>query len=185
MANPLRSSAGFTYIAALVLVIIMGIMLGAAGQSWKMIAAREREEEFMFRAGQIRDAMIRWYKPRPGQHVVTPLRDIKDLLKDPRSLANVRYLRRLYTDPITGKEFEVVKGAGGGIIGVVSPSEGKPLKMANFPPELKHFEDKKTYKEWLFVPGKLRATLVPPVGTVPAAGGQQPTIIQGGTGQPK
>ena len=171
MANPLRSSAGFTYIAALVLVMIMGIMLGAAGQSWKMIAAREREEEFMFRAGQIRDAMIRWYKPRPGQHVVTPLRDIKDLLKDPRSLANVRYLRRLYKDPLTDKDWVIIKDANQGIVGIASASEEKPIKQGNFPTEYLDFEGKAKYSEWQFIwnrqpvaakPGGVTGTKVTP-----------------------
>jgi type II secretory pathway pseudopilin PulG len=150
VVNPLRSAAGFTYIAALMVVIIMGIMLGAVGQSWKMAADREREEELLFRGSQYRDAMIRWYKPRPGGHPTTPLVDLKDLLKDPRSLSKVRYLRRLYKDPMSDKDWVLIKDPTG-IIGVASSSEAIPLKQGNFPKEYLAFEGKTKYSDWQFV----------------------------------
>ncbi len=149
--NRVGSEAGFTYIAALVVVVIMGIMLGAVGQSWRMIMKREREEELFFRAGQIRDAITRWNKPRTGQHVATPLKDLKDLLKDPRSMAKVRYLRRLYLDPITGKEWKVIQDPTRGIIGVASTSDAEPLRTGGFPEEYADFEGKTKYSEWQFV----------------------------------
>lgn len=135
------------------MIVIMGIMLGAVGQSWRTVTKREREEELFFRAGQIRDAITRWNKPRPGQHLATPLRDLKDLLKDPRSMAKVRYLRRLYTDPITGKEWTVIQDPAGtrGIIGVASSSEEEPLRKGGFPEEYADFEGKTKYSEWQFV----------------------------------
>lgn len=145
------SEKGFTYIAALVMVVIMGIMLGAVGQSWSMLMKREREEELFFRAGQIRDAITRWNKPRAGQHVATPLRDLKDLLKDPRSMAKVRFLRRLYLDPITGKDWKVIQDPVKGIIGVASTSDAEPLRKGGFPEEYKEFEGKTKYSEWEFV----------------------------------
>jgi type II secretory pathway pseudopilin PulG len=152
-ANPLKSSDGFTYLMALVIVVIMGIMLGGIGQSWQRVMKREREEELLFRGSQIRDAIARWNKPRPGQHVATPLKDMQHLLSDPRSLSNVRYLRRLYTDPVTGKEWVLITNPVKGIIGVASSSEEAPLKQANFPDELKDFEGKTKYSDWLFVYG--------------------------------
>ncbi len=133
------------------MVVIMGIMLGAVGQSWSMIMKREREEELFFRAGQILDAITRWNKPRTGQYVATPLRDLKDLLKDPRSMAKVRFLRRLYLDPITGKEWTVIKDPTRGIIGVASSSDAEPLRKGGFPEEFKEFEGKTKYSEWQFV----------------------------------
>jgi len=150
-ANPLKSSDGFTYLMALVIVVIMGIMLGGIGQSWQRVMKREREEELLFRGNQIRDAIARWNKPRPGQHVATPLRDMQHLLSDPRSLSNVRYLRRLYTDPVTGKEWVPITDPVKGIIGVASSSEEEPLKQANFPDELNDFEGKTKYSDWQFV----------------------------------
>jgi type II secretory pathway pseudopilin PulG len=150
-ANPLRSSSGFTYLMALIVVVIMGIMLAAAGQSWKTVMDREREEELLFRGMQYRDAITRWYKPRPGERPPPPLNDLKDLLRDPNTIATVRYLRTLYNDPLTGEDWVPIKAPGKGIIGVASSSEQKPIKQANFPKGLELLEEKDKYSEWQFV----------------------------------
>lgn len=142
---------GFTYLTALLLVMVMGIMLGAVGQSWKTVMQREREEELLFRGMQYRNAITRWYKPRPGQHQATPLRDLKDLLDDPRSLTTVRYLRRLYNDPFTGKEWNVITDPSKGISGVFSASTEKPMKVGGFPDELSDFAGKESYADWKFI----------------------------------
>jgi len=153
--NPLRSSAGFTYIMALVIVVIMGIMLAAVGQSWKMLMDREREEELLFRGSQYKDAITSWYKPRPGQRPPPALTDLKDLLKDPNTLSNTRYLRNLYKDPMTDEDWVTIRGGTtGGIIGVfstISSSRKQPIKQANFPTGLEEFEGKTRYSEWKFV----------------------------------
>jgi len=178
-ANPLRSSAGFTYLMALMVIMIMGIMLAATAQGWKMIRDREMEEEFLFRGQQYKDAITRWYKPRPGQRPAPPLNDLKDLLKDPNSLENIRYLRQLYQDPLTGKEWQTIRGGTtGGIIGVFtsfSSATIKPIKQANFPTGLEDFEGKTRYSEWQFVYQPQTAitpqgTVTTPQGTVTAAG---------------
>lgn len=178
------SEAGFTYIAALVVVVLMGIMLGKVGQSWALIMKREREEELFFRAGQIRDAITRWNKPRTGQHVATPLRDLKDLLKDPRSMAKVRYLRRLYLDPITGKEWKVIQDPARGIVGVASTSDAEPLRKGGFPEEYKEFEGKTKYSEWEFVYSPLKpGQNAPRTTSVTGLPLSQPSSQQsGGTG---
>lgn len=147
--NFLTSEQGFTYLAALVMVVIMGIMLAAAGRSWQMVMQREREKELLFRGSQLRQAINRWQTPVPGQQPPTQLNDLKDLLKDPRSGGTVRYLRRPYLDPMTGKEFVPIKDPQKGIIGVRSASEEQPLKTA-FPEVFKEFKDKTKYSEWEF-----------------------------------
>lgn len=147
---------GFTYVFALMTVIIIGIMLGVIGQAWKNIIKQDREAELLFRGSQIKDAITRWYAtPRAGQQA-TPLLDLKDLLKDPRSLANARYLRRLYTDPITGKDWSVISDPNRGIIGVASTSQEKPLKSSGFSDEFKSFEGKNEYRDWMFLYEKAR-----------------------------
>jgi type II secretory pathway pseudopilin PulG len=156
----LKSSDGFTYLAALLLVVVMGIMLGAASQSWTMIMQREREKELLFRGAQIKDAIARWNKGGTGVKPM-PLSDLKALLKDPRSTTSIRYLRRLYTDPLTNKEWTPITDQSKGIIGVKSTSEEQPLKQdfSDYPAdstEFKMFGGKKKYSEWLFVPDELQ-----------------------------
>lgn len=152
---PMKSSLnrnGFTYLMALMLVMVMGIMLGAVGQSWKTIMQREREEELIFRGRQIKDALTRWHKPNVarGGHVRTRLNDLQDLVQDPRTLTTKRHLRRLYTDPMTGEEWALTKDSVWGIIGVASTSQAKPLKVGGFPDDLLELADKQRYSDWLF-----------------------------------
>lgn len=148
----LKSVTGFTYIAALVMVVVMGIMLGAAGQSIRVIMKREREKELIFRGLQYRDAIERWSKKG------VPLKDLKDLV-EPTVSTNVnaskdRLMRKLYKDPITGGDWKTLPSPPDpiqGIWGVASTSSEEPLKQANFPEVLKNFEGKKKYSEWEFV----------------------------------
>lgn len=187
MRNVLKSSRGFTYIAALMLIVVMGIMLGAATKTWTMVMKREREAELLFRGGQIRNAIERWNSPGAGRQP-TPLRDLKDLLKDPNSAAKVRYLRRdptkEYNDPLTGKDWTVIRDPNKGIVGVASTSNEEPLKQdfTDYPPdsaEFKMFQGKKKYSEWVFVPVAFQGLVANltvqtggslPTGTPPAPG---------------
>lgn len=157
----LGTSEGFTYVAVLMIVMIMGIMLGATGQCWRQIMKREREEELLFRGMQIKQAIEQWYKisPGPGQSGGAPLNDLNDLIHDPRTPAKIRYLRRLYKDPITGNDFEVLRQPGKGIIGVFSPSQDEPVKKGNFPAGLETFEGQDQYKKWQFVAGQQQTTI--------------------------
>lgn len=175
LSKTLHSSAGFTYLAALVMVVIMGILLAAVGQSWKTLMDREREEELLFRGMQYKDAIARWYKQPggTGQRQRPALNELDDLLEDPNMPSKVRYLRTLYPDPLTGEEWVPIKGgATGGIIGVHSSSEKEPIKKANFPKGLENLEEKKKYSEWQF----LYEQTAPPT----ASPDQQPKTGPGG-----
>jgi type II secretory pathway pseudopilin PulG len=165
----LRSSDGFTYIAALVMVVIMGIILGQAASVWSTRMKRERETELIFRGTQIRDAMRRYYGmapdpygPTPGAAPLLPLtipatapkiNELKDLVQAPTAAGKRRYLRKLYLDPMTGKDFELLRNPNQQIVGVRSTSGGAPIKQGNFPFDLfpDDFEGKKKYSEWWFV----------------------------------
>jgi type II secretory pathway pseudopilin PulG len=151
MRHTLHRSAGFTYITVIVMVVIMGIMLGAVGQVWKTVMQRDREEELLFRGLMYKRAITQWYTPAASTKQPLPLTKLEDLVKDPTSLEKKRYLPRLYADPMTGKEWGVVKDQTGGIIGVVSTSTDDAFKTTKFPEELKELEGKKKYSEWQFV----------------------------------
>ena len=43
LASRPLNDRGFTYLMALMIIMVMGIMLGMVGQSWKTIMQRERE----------------------------------------------------------------------------------------------------------------------------------------------
>ncbi len=148
----LRSSAGFTYILVLVIIVIMGIMMSVSAQVMSTAMQREREEELLFRGTQYRNAIERWNNPLPGQPPAMRLSSLKDLLKDPRSAETIRYLRRLYKDPITGKDFAVLPpDPVRGIVGVASTSKAVPIKQDNFPEIYKEFKGKQKYSDWQFI----------------------------------
>ena len=187
MAVPVRNnSGGFTYLAALLMVVVMGIMLGMIGQTWSAIMKREREEELLFRGGQIKNAIDNWYKKAPGRHALTSLKELEHLLKDPRSLQTIRYIRQLYADPLTGEEWKVINGpvkgeAFTGLVGVHSTSDAEPYKQAGFPDEYKHFEGKKKYSEWVFLSEKAAQL---PADKPEALKMPDPFLPAGGAGAP-
>lgn len=122
-------------LTAIFMVMIVGIMLGLTGQSWKMIMKREREKELLFRGSQIKEAIENWYNPNYSVQGVKwnaahPLTDLKDLLQNPYTLTPLRYLPqsydtklddknprcgsecaklKIYQDPMTGKEWNIIK----------------------------------------------------------------------------
>lgn len=158
-------TGGYTYLLVLLAVMLMGIMQGVVGQSWKSIMQREREEELLFRGMQIQDAIGRWHQPTGSaqQHVATPLNDLKDLLQDPRTPAKVRYLRKLYQDPLTNQDWTVIREPARGIVGVASSSKDAVIKKDNFPDGLQHFVGTQRYDQWQFVykPAQKKAITVP------------------------
>lgn len=149
----LHNTNGFAYLITLLAVMLIGIMLGIVGSSWKQTMQREREEELLFRGMQIQDAIGRWQQPPPGvqQHVATPLNDLKDLLQDPRTPAKVRYLRKLYRDPITNQDWTLIREPARGIVGVASSSTERVIKKDNFPDQLQDLANKERYEQWQFV----------------------------------
>ena len=161
-----HSSSGFTYIALLVAIIIIGISLGAAGKYWQNVMMREKEEELLFRGGQYRLAIERYFFSIPGRFQYPP--DLDELLKDSRSAAGKRHLRQKYKDPITGEDFEVIRDQtkGNRITGVYSKSEKEPLRTTGFEEPYKEFEGKKKYNEWKFLFMPAQGTTGLPGGTV-------------------
>lgn len=145
-----RKEDGFTYLAALFMVAVIGITLSVTAEVWSSVAKREREEELIFRGGQMRDAIKSYYYSSPGARVFP--REMNQLIKDPRFPGVKRHLRRIYEDPMTGKpDWEAIKAPDGTIKGVRSLSEAEPLKKENFPLGLEDFSGKSKYSEWEFV----------------------------------
>ena len=161
----MRRERGFTYIALLIGVAIMGVVLAAAGQLWETAQKREKERELLFIGGEFRRAIAQYSDRSPNPVLRYPLR-LEDLLKDPRYPMPQRYLRKIYADPMTGTtQWGLVKGASGEIYGVYSLSDDMPLKTANFDPVDNQFEGRKKYSEWVFT--SLRGPALNPVRKTP------------------
>ncbi|AMV73361.1 type II secretion system pseudopilin TklG [Desulfuromonas sp. DDH964] len=160
----IRDERGFALLTVLVLVVVLGLALGLAGSSWTDIMQRAREEELFWRGDQYRKAIEAFYGVRHGGGLQMLPAKLEDLVRDPRNPGVVRYLRRLYTDPMTGGEWELIKDPSGRIRGVRSSSPLRPFRQAGFPAGYENFEGRQKYSEWEFVftPGK------PAPGTGPA-----------------
>lgn len=141
---------GAALLTVLVLVVLLGLAASMAGQSIGALMQREREAELLWRGQQYRQAIASYYNVKHGARQMYPAK-LEDLLKDPRFPGTVRHLRRLYPDPVTGKEWEPVKDPAEKLIGVRSSSDLEPFRQANFPKGLETLEGKTAYREWEFV----------------------------------
>jgi len=142
---------GFTYPAALALIVIVSVSLMVVQKQWSTIVKRDREKELFFRAGQIVQAIGSFYNASSKGSQQYP-RSLKVLLKDNRSLGLKRHLRKIYKEPMTEDgQWGIIYDGRGGIKGVFSKSMTEPLKKGNFPEIYKSFENKKRYLEWKFV----------------------------------
>lgn len=144
-----KNAGGFSYLVLLFLVAIMGVSLAASGVVWSVAQQREREKELLFIGTQFREAIAAYYDGSPGMKRY-PVQ-LTDLLRDPRSPAMKRYLRRLYLDPMTGKaDWGVVRTIDGGILGVHSMSIDKPIRTYFEDEAEKDFSGKTRYSDWVF-----------------------------------
>jgi type II secretory pathway pseudopilin PulG len=146
-----NNQAGFTYLAVLFLVTVMGAMLAATGTIWSTAQQREKERELLFDGNQFRRAIGLYYEKSPGAIKKYPA-TLNDLLKDERQLATQRYLRRIFIDPMSrSNKWGLVPAPEGGIMGVYSLSEDRPFKTKKFTEANSEFAGKTKYSEWHFV----------------------------------
>lgn len=160
---------GFTYVTVLFAVAMMSVGLALIGEVWHTSSVREKEAELLQVGSEYRKAIERYYLSGPQRQYPKAL---SDLVKDPRQPGIVRHLRRLYPDPITGKdEWGLVKSADGGFAGVYSLSEQTPLKTSGFGVRDAGFEGKAKYSEWqfAFAPAASAAAKPAPAAPQPAA----------------
>ena len=160
------SQRGFTYIGLLFAIAILGITLATIGVVWSTQIRRDREAELLYIGNQYRAAIGR-YLNSGGQY---PL-ELADLVEDKRTPVARRYLRRLYPDPMTNNvDWELITEPQGGIMGIASRSQGKPIKVAGFDAGNLEFGKAETYNDWKFIysPRNPRFRRVLPPGAQPA-----------------
>lgn len=136
-----HASRGFTYLMLLWWVTLAGVVLMAISENWLMAARREREAELVFRGEQIRQAITAYAHVPLTQQASRWPASLADLLEDRRSGQTVRHLRKLWPDPVTGEDWGLTMTEEGGIQGVYSRSQGRPLRA---PAGIQH------YSEWRF-----------------------------------
>ncbi|HEX7633966.1 MAG TPA: type II secretion system protein [Noviherbaspirillum sp.] len=155
------SERGFTYLGLLILLAIIGIASAASLQAGAALQRRAAEEELLDIGMAFRNALLSYANATPVGQKRAPS-SLQDLLKDPRYPNPRRHLRKLYADPLTGKEeWGVIEAQdGGGIIGVYSLSNARPIKTGNFATAFQDFAGKTSYREWRFM---AVPQIIPPV----------------------
>lgn len=193
-----RGERGYVLGALMASIAILLIGMGTAERSWQYLVKDTKEEELIFRGGQIADAIQR-FQAKNANAVPTSL----------EQLVEGRYLRKAYKDPMakTGqwrfiRQGEMIApgglpggvprpgGAGaptptptprpgpgttpgqsfGGIVGVASLSTEEGLRLVN---------GRSKYNEWLFVAGQPRIVGGTPV--VPTGSRAPGPVPPGGT----
>jgi type II secretory pathway pseudopilin PulG len=101
---------GYSLVALMAVITLMSITLAIALPAWKYVIQNEREEELIFRGGQIADA-IRRYQTKNGNALPASL----------EVLVKGKFLRKAYKDPMTKdgawrliRQGETLTGAGAG-----------------------------------------------------------------------
>ncbi len=120
-----RREDGYVLLMLMLMVALMGIMVLVVTVPIKFELRRERETEMIHRGVQYSRAIRNYYK-KFGRY---PTR-----LEDLDNTNNLRYLRKHYKDPLTGKDFKLLHYGdpglaltgsigGGGIAGAINPSQ--------------------------------------------------------------
>ena len=195
-----RGEAGYSLVALLAAVAVMMVALGMAMPSWRYVMKNDKEEELLFRGGQIADAIAR-YQRRNG-NALPPSLEV---------LVEGKYLRKAYKDPMTkhGRwrmlrpgDALLTPGAAGGAGRPSQPGAGpttttttttrpsafsqpgqtlggfQGVASASTETSLRVFNNRTRYNEWLFVAGQPRVVGRAPAG--PPGGSARP----GGTRPP-
>lgn len=146
------AQGGFTYVAVLAIVAIVGIALAAVGTRWADRMQREREQQLL-RVGQLyAQAILAYHRGSPGSDKTWP-KNLEDLLLDPRMLGTVRYLRAPYTDPmVPGQPLGLVRAADDTIRGVYSTNTAEPFTQGAVNLGVVVLSPAQHYADWQFIP---------------------------------
>src|SRR5437016_2408233 len=94
-----RPDAGFSLTALIFFATAASIAIAAIVPAYQMQAKRELEKELIFRGGEYTRALLKYH----NKFGVWPT-SIDQLL----STNNMRFIRRAYKDPMTGKDFRLL-----------------------------------------------------------------------------
>jgi type II secretory pathway pseudopilin PulG len=163
--QPNRDQGGFTYLAVLILVVILTGALATAAVRWTTIDQRARELQLLRDGAAVRAAIGAYYESSPGTVKRYPPNLIA-LLQDARYLGTRRYLRKVPTDPMKpGAQFVIIRAPDGGVLGVNSSSSKSPFKTDAFSLLDAPLAGAEYYSEWQFI--------YVPTATIPPGDGYQ------------
>lgn len=112
--------------ALLIGMSVAAVLMTAVMPVWKQMAQREKEAELVFRGEQYARA-IGLYQKRSGPGVLPPNLDV---------LVEGRFLRKKFTDPVTGEDFDLLSPAqaAGGTSPTAAAGRGGQVQGRGTPP---------------------------------------------------
>lgn len=144
-----NKQAGYSYLMMLVVAASLGLAASALGAVLYERGLRiEKEKELLFR-GMAYVRAIESFNLNSISGTKYP-ETLEQLVTDAR-ISKVKHIRRLYEDPVTGGDWELILTPEGRICGVNSSSKRKPLKRGDFPEGFEDFEKAEHYSDWKFV----------------------------------
>ena len=161
--TPATKQRGFTYIGLLFAVVIIGLTLTVVSRVWRTTVQREREAELIW-VGHAYRLAIASYFALGHRYPAT----LDNLVTDDRFPVPKHHLRKLYPDPITGRnDWKLLLTPDqSGIQGVESVSQLTPMKRDGFELIDAAFKEADCYCKWGFVYYPYRWGVgVPPPGT--------------------
>lgn len=147
----LKRQRGFTMAAVLAAMLILAFSAQGVMTYVSQQAQRERELDLL-RIGQAYvEAIGTFYESSPGNLKRWP-RTLEDLVEDKRFVGLRRHLREIYADPITRQpNWGIVRSEDGGISGVYSQAEAKPIRKAPIELGAMTLPAAGRYADWQFV----------------------------------
>lgn len=184
LASSRRGEYGFSYVMLMIAIVLMGVAMSVAARQWKTMVQRELEADLLTKGIEIQNALALYSTTMKAGRVMSGEiypQTLADLTRLPKP-----FLRKVYLDPISHGEWDLVRAPTGGIMGVRSKSKGKPIKQRDFPLAVRHFEGRPTYADWIFqYPNPSLGGSVLPTTPPPAPGAASSSPVQpGGAGAP-
>ena len=143
---------GFTFVWVLMALAVFSLGLALIGPRWSDDARRERERELLRVGSLYAQAIAAFYAATPGSMKNYPPK-LDSLVIDDRMLSTVRYLRKLYPDPVDpSRPWGVVLGPDGTIRGVYSQSNAIPMNTEAIESGNLKLSAAQRYSDWKFVP---------------------------------
>ena len=149
--RPQPFAHGFAYLSLLIFLALMGFVSAMAVQVGSLVHRRAAEQALLDVGLEFARALSSYSDQTPAGMNDQPL-SLQELLLDTRQTNQVRHLRKIYPDPMTGSTewgLEIDPDTRR-IMGVFSLSTQKPIKVGNFPPGLDTLVKKEFINEWVF-----------------------------------
>ena len=151
---PSGSTHGYSYLLLLVLAAVLALVSAGTVSVGHAVSHAHAEKELLAIGAEFRAALQSYGGSAsfmPGGQWQRPAQ-LQELMRDPHVPGVRRHLRRIYADPLSGRaDWGVVRGPDGRIAGIYSLAPGVPVKRAGFDPASAHFENAKSYADWVFM----------------------------------